>query len=52
MVDTTKLKKGDIVEHRLSKDWVLVLSVLENAVVCRTKAFEQITFQDFELQYK
>lgn len=44
------MQVGDKVEHKLSKDWLLVLKINETEVVCRTKSFDIVTFFDFELQ--
>ena len=45
---------GEIVEHKLSREWVMVLSYnsKDKVYTCRTKSFEMVTFQDFELQKK
>ncbi len=44
------MKEGDIVEHILDKEWLLVLKVKGDKVTCRTKSFEVIEFHDFELR--
>lgn len=43
--------KGEIVEHKLSKEWVMVLSYdsKENTYLCRTKSFDEVKFNDYEL---
>jgi len=43
---------GEIVEHKLSREWVMILSYSpkEKAYSCRTKSFEMVIFYDFELQ--
>ena len=43
-------KIEQIVEHVLSKDWLLVLEVDGNKVLCRTKDHQAIWFNDFELR--
>jgi hypothetical protein len=42
---------GDIVEHLLSKDWLLVLlyEPISNRYLCRMKNHNQEWFYDFEL---
>ncbi len=52
MVDLTTVKKGDILEHKLSKDWLMAIEVKGNEVTCRTKSLDIKDFYDFELQYK
>jgi hypothetical protein len=53
-MDLTQLKPGDIVEHKLSKDWLMVLNISSNSahalVTCRTKSLDIKEFYDFELQ--
>ena len=45
------LKPGDIVEHKLSKDWLMVLNIIsEDTVECRMKNLIIEDFKDFELQ--
>ena len=44
------MKVGDKVEHKLSKDWLLVLKVDGDEITCRTKSFDIIKFFEFELQ--
>ena len=45
-------KSGEIVEHILSKDWVMVLEyILEtDQYLCRTKSLQSIAFYAFELR--
>lgn len=45
---------GEVVEHKLSREWVMVLSYSSKDKVysCRTKSFEEVKFFDFELQEK
>jgi hypothetical protein len=47
-------REGDIVEHILSKDWLLVLdhNSDNNTFLCRTKTHEAIWFHEFELRRK
>ena len=45
-----KFNKGDIVEHRLNKEWLMVLEVRCDCIECRTKSLEVRTFQEFELK--
>lgn len=44
------MKVGDKVEHKLSKDWLLVLKVDGDEITCRTKSFDIVKFFEFELQ--
>jgi hypothetical protein len=44
------MEKNQIVEHILSKDWLLVLDVSGDKVLCRTKDLREIEFYDFELK--
>lgn len=41
---------GQKVEHKLSKDWVMILEIDGNRVLCRTKDLATISFYLFELQ--
>lgn len=41
---------GDKVEHILSKDWVLILEIQEDRIICRTKDLREISFRKFELK--
>lgn len=45
---------GEIIEHKLSKEWVMVLNynAKERVYTCRTKSFDEKQFHDFELQEK
>ena len=45
-----EIKQGDILEHKLSKDWVLVLDLVEGDVLCRAKNLEVYYFKPFELR--
>ena len=47
-----EFEKGEVVEHRLSREWVMVLSYnsKDGVYLCRTKSFEERTFYEFELQ--
>lgn len=44
------MEVGKKVEHILSKDWVLVLEIKEDRIVCRTKDLREIAFHKFELK--
>ncbi len=46
------MKPGDIVEHILDKEWLLVLEIDGDKIVCRTKSFEKIEFYSFELRLR
>ncbi|MFW6242672.1 MAG: hypothetical protein ACOC2W_00775 [bacterium] len=46
------MQLGDIVEHILNKEWLIILEINDNKVKCRTKQFEIIEFYDFELRKK
>jgi len=45
-------RTGDIVEHILSKDWLIVLQYDEysNRYLCRTKDLREVILYTFELQ--
>ncbi len=51
-MDINSLKKGDVIQHKLSKDWLLVIEVQPVTVKCRTKSFQIIEFFDYELEPK
>ena len=44
------MRVGQKVEHKLTKDWLLVLKVGNEQILCRTKDFQEIWFYDFELE--
>lgn len=44
------MEVGNKVEVILSKDWVMILEIKENTVICRTKTNEIVEFLKFELQ--
>jgi hypothetical protein len=46
-----KYRTGDIVEHVLSKDWLIVLQYDEysNRYLCRTKDLREVILYTFEL---
>lgn len=44
------MEVGDKVEVKLSKDWVMVLKIMQEGVKCRTKDCRIVIFQPFELQ--
>lgn len=41
---------GDVVEHKLNREWLLVIDISDDTFLCRTKKFELISFFNFELQ--
>jgi hypothetical protein len=44
---------GEVVEHRLHNEWLLVVDTEdEDAYLCRTKAMQIMKFYDFELKKK
>ena len=45
-------KPGEIVEHKLNKEWLLVIEELKDTVKCRTKDFHIVEFFKFELRKK
>ncbi len=57
-IDINALKEGDILQHKLSKDWVMVLEIKVNInpdivkIYCRTKSLDIKDFYDFELEPK
>lgn len=46
-----EFEPGEIVEHKLSREWVMILSYdsKNDAYSCRTKSFEEVHFKSFEL---
>ena len=41
---------GEIVEHRLNKEWLMILQKSSKSeYLCRTKSFEEKNFKSFEL---
>ncbi len=46
------MKVGEIVEHILSKDWLVILEINDNIIKCRTKKLEVVELYDFELVKK
>ena len=44
------MKVGDKVEHILSKDWLLILAINGDEIVCRTKDLREIKFKKIELK--
>lgn len=44
------MKVGDKVEHILSRDWVIILEIQDDKIICRTKDFRKVEFYDFELK--
>ena len=45
-----EFKVGQIIEHVLSKDWLMVLEVGEWDLVCRTKDLRIVNIYHFEVQ--
>jgi hypothetical protein len=45
-----EFKIQDIVEHKLSKEWVSVLEVREQSLLCRTKSLEIVELFDWEVK--
>ncbi len=46
------MEKGQVVEHKLTKDWLMVLEHRGDKVLCRTKDLRELEFYTFELQLK
>ena len=49
------MKVGNKVEHIFTKDWMLVLQIVDgkgtpDKILCRTKDLREIWFYDFELK--
>ena len=44
-----KYNIGDIVEHKLSKDWLMILKLCKEQVLCRTKDLREIWVYGFEI---
>lgn len=49
-----EFKIGDVIEHILSKDWLLVLDINKdtNEYLCRTKSHQAFWFKAFEVRAK
>lgn len=45
-----KFNVGDIVEHILTKDWMMVVKIQGDFYICRTKDYQLIEFHPFELK--
>jgi hypothetical protein len=45
-----EFKVGQIVEHNLSKDWLMVIEVGNILLKCRTKDLRIVELFDFEIQ--
>ena len=45
-----EFEEKDKVQHKLTKDWMLVLEVSDNSVLCRTKDYREISFKPWELE--
>ena len=41
---------GEIVESKLSKDWLMVVGLEDEKLICRTKNFEIISMNEFEVR--
>lgn len=63
MLDFKIISPGDIVQHRINKEWVMVLyfkyahletfdkkEAAPDRIACRTKSFDVIQFYPFELE--
>jgi hypothetical protein len=44
------MEVGERVEVKLSKDWVMVLAIMDEGVLCRTKDCKEVLFYNFELR--
>ena len=45
-----KYEIGETVEHKLSKDWVMVIGYDEKFIICRTKQFKMVKLAEFEVR--
>jgi hypothetical protein len=45
-----EFKTGQIVEHKLSKDWLMVIEIGVSLIKCRTKDLRIVDLFDFEIQ--
>jgi hypothetical protein len=45
-----EFKVQDIVEHKLSKEWVVVLEVNEQSLLCRTKSLDTVELFKWEVR--
>lgn len=55
MLNTDNIIPGRIVQHKLQKEWIMVLSCHESTslgsiIKCRTKKLEVVEFYSFELE--
>ncbi len=41
---------GQIVEHILSKDWLMILEFRDEKLLCRTKDLREVEFYQFEVK--
>ena len=44
------MKAGDKVEHILNKEYLLVLEIRKDKILCRTKDMREVWFYPFELK--
>lgn len=45
-------KVGEIVEHVLNREWLLIIQINDNTLKCRTKKFDILEFNICEIQKK
>lgn len=44
------MEVGQIVEHILSKDWLLILEIESDRIICRSKALDIVYLYPFEVR--
>jgi len=44
------MEKGQIIEHILTKDWLMILEVRGEKLLCRTKDLRELEFYHFEVK--
>ena len=45
-----EIREKEKVQHKLTKDWMLVLEVSNESILCRTKDYREISFRPWELE--
>lgn len=41
---------GEKVQHKLTKDWFMVLRVEKDKYICRSKEYQEIALYNFEIE--
>ncbi len=45
-----RFTEGQIVEHKLNKEWMMVIKYQGKKVICRTKSLDLVEIEEFELK--